>query len=143
MRIGVFKRYWDKYKYNRKKREALMEKFDEADVQIEAYMGDDYKNWRDEVEGAREFLHELETKQVQADSLDKSQGNTNIKTIKGNPEQLTKQEIEYDSLTFNPFDPINIKTQEGNLRKLYIEKDNRKSEEESGLSLGTTDKTTS
>ena len=119
-----------------------MEKFDEADVQIEAYLGDEYRNWRDEVEGAREFLQELKTKQVQADSLDKSQGNTNIKTIKGNPEQLTKQEIEYDSQTFNPFDPINIKTQEGNLRKLYIEKDNRKSEEESGLSLGTTDKTT-
>ena len=41
-----------------------MEKFDEADVQIEAYLGDEYRNWRDEVEGAREFLQELKTKQV-------------------------------------------------------------------------------
>jgi len=31
MRIGVFKRYWEKYKWNKDKRESLIEMFDEAD----------------------------------------------------------------------------------------------------------------
>lgn len=31
MRIGVFKRYWAKFKYNRAKREKILELFDAAD----------------------------------------------------------------------------------------------------------------
>ena len=31
-RIGVFKRYWDKFKFNRKRRELLVAMFDETDV---------------------------------------------------------------------------------------------------------------
>lgn len=31
MRIGVFKRYWDKFKYNRRRREHLVEMFDKTD----------------------------------------------------------------------------------------------------------------
>jgi hypothetical protein len=34
------------------------------------------------------------------------------------------QEIEYSVKTFNPFDKLNIKTQEGKIQKVYIEKDN-------------------
>jgi len=53
MRIGVFKRYWDKFKYNKTRREYLIGMFDETDKQIEFYLGDDYKNWRDELPGTR------------------------------------------------------------------------------------------
>jgi hypothetical protein len=53
MRIGVFKRYWDKFKYNKTRREYLIEMFDETDKQIEHYLGDEYKNWRDELPGTR------------------------------------------------------------------------------------------
>ena len=31
MRIGIFKRYWDKFKFNKKRREKLVEMFDETD----------------------------------------------------------------------------------------------------------------
>lgn len=53
MRIGVFKRYWEKFKYNKSRREYLIEMFDETDKQIEFYLGDGYNNWRDEIPGTR------------------------------------------------------------------------------------------
>jgi len=31
MRIGIFKRYWEKFKYNKTRRESLVEMFDESD----------------------------------------------------------------------------------------------------------------
>lgn len=34
MRIAIFKRYWNKFKYNKKRREMLIEMFDEADEQV-------------------------------------------------------------------------------------------------------------
>jgi hypothetical protein len=37
-RIGVFKRYWEKFKYNKGRREVLVEMFDETDKQIEIYL---------------------------------------------------------------------------------------------------------
>jgi len=56
MRIGVFKRYWDKFRYNKERRELLVEMFDEADNQVKFYLGDDFVSWRDEIEGVRPFL---------------------------------------------------------------------------------------
>lgn len=47
------------------------------------------------------------------------------------------QEIEYSVKTFNPFDQLNIKTQEGKIQKVYIEKDNL-DDSSSGLTLGST-----
>ena len=61
--------------------------------------------------------------------------------------------MEYSTRTFNPFDQANIKTQEGKLPKVYIEKDMinddlgikgshlttmSTSADEQGLTLGTT-----
>lgn len=50
-------------------------------------------------------------------------GDTIIRTIKGDNEEQDYQEIEYSVKTFNPFDQINIKTQEGKIAKVYFEKD--------------------
>lgn len=47
------------------------------------------------------------------------------------------QEIEYSVKTFNPFDKLNIKTQEGKIQKVYIEKDNL-DDSSSDLTLGST-----
>jgi len=69
MRIGVFKRYWDKFKYNKTRREYLINMFDETDKQIEFYLADDYVNWRDEIPGVRVFLKEIETKKKETDIL--------------------------------------------------------------------------
>lgn len=36
------KRYWDKFKYNRVRREKLIEMFDESDKQAQFYIGDEF-----------------------------------------------------------------------------------------------------
>ena len=56
MRIGIFKRYWQKFKYNRSRRELLVGMFDAADKQAEFYYGEGFKTWREEIEGVDEFL---------------------------------------------------------------------------------------
>lgn len=66
-------------------------------------------------------MKELETKKRENDILSQKKGNTIIRTIKGSHEEY--QEIEYNPKTFNPFDRLNIKTQEGNIPKIYLEKD--------------------
>lgn len=56
MRITTFKQYWDRFKYNRKRRELLISLFDEADEQVKFYLDEGYVNWRDCIPGVREFL---------------------------------------------------------------------------------------
>jgi hypothetical protein len=45
--MGIFKRYWQKYKYNRPKRQHLIKLFDMADSQLEIYLEDEFVSWRD------------------------------------------------------------------------------------------------
>ena len=108
-RIGIFKRYWDKFKFNKKRREKLVAMFDETDEQIEFYLIDDFVSWKDEIEGARQFLEDIKIKKVEDDIKLSTMGNTVIRTIAGKTHKDT-QEIEYSSQTFNPFDTSNIKT---------------------------------
>jgi len=49
MRIGVFKRYWERFRYNKKKREELVDMFDASDLQAEFYHGKGFKTWREEI----------------------------------------------------------------------------------------------
>lgn len=44
-RIGCFKRYWNKFKYNRTRREDLIEMFNESDKQTEYYLDKDFIPW--------------------------------------------------------------------------------------------------
>lgn len=139
MRIATFKKYWEKFKYNKTRREKLVEMFDESDEQVKFWMGDHFVEWQDEIEGVRVFLDELKRKKLEADVAVSMKGNTVIRTIKGENEFEDLQEIEYNVKTFNPFDQLNIKTQEGKIRKTYIEKDiGNVSDGSSGLTLGTT-----
>jgi len=112
MRIGVFKRYWDKFKYNKSRREYLIDLMDENDEQVKYYLADEFRGWRDEIEGVHTFLEELAKKQVDNDIRKQLKGNTLIRTIKGKHDNDTLQEIEYSSKTFNPYDPLNIKMQQ-------------------------------
>jgi hypothetical protein len=59
MRIGVFKRYWDRFKFNKRRRDILCEMFDETDLQVEFYLGDGFVSWKDEIVGARQFLEDI------------------------------------------------------------------------------------
>ena len=79
MRIGVFKRYWDKFKYNRQRRELLIEMFDTADEQVKFYLRDDFRSWKDEIPGVREFLAEIQHKQVLTDKKQANAGNTVVR----------------------------------------------------------------
>ena len=124
MRVGVFKRYWDKFKYNKKRREHMIEIFDEADEQVAFYLEGDYVNWRDSIPGVREFLKEISEKKVEKDINTAQLGNTKIRTIPGKHDMDDLQEVTYSAQTFNPFDQLNIRTQERKIRKLYIETDN-------------------
>lgn len=63
--MGIFKRYWDKFKYNKKRRDYMIKLFDNADIQVELYLGDEYVNWRDEIDGARDFLKEIDSQAVE------------------------------------------------------------------------------
>jgi hypothetical protein len=81
MRIGVFKRYWDKFKFNRRRRELLCDMFDETDVQVEFYLGDEFIGWRDEIDGARKFLEDIAVKKVEEDVRLSNKGNTVIRTV--------------------------------------------------------------
>jgi hypothetical protein len=123
MRIGVFKRYWARFKYNRKRRDALIEMFDDSDRQAEFYYGPGFTSWRDELEGVHEFLAEVRTKEKAAEALSEVKGNTIIRTIKGASPDRDAQEVEYSSATFNPFSADNRKTQESKLPKTYKERD--------------------
>lgn len=59
MRVMIFKKYWNKFKYNKNSREQVMEMLDEADEQAGYYYGEDFKTWRQEIEGVEEFLEEI------------------------------------------------------------------------------------
>ena len=117
----------------------LIEMFDETDKQIEFFLLDEFKPWQDEIEGARQFLEDIKVKKIEQDIRLSRKGNTVIKTIKGENKR-EHQEIEYSAKTFNPFDQLNIKTQEGKISKVYIERDSldQHSSDDQGLTLGTT-----
>lgn len=140
LRLSYFKRYWDKFKYNKARREHLVEIMDEADEQVAFYLQDDYKDWRDEIPGAREFLVDLARKKSENKVASTHLGDTIIRQYPGKTEIDTLHEVEYSPKTFNPFDQINIRHQEKNLRKVYIETANQDiSSEEQGLTLGSSE----
>lgn len=138
MKVGVYKRYWDKFKYNKSRREHMIQLFDEADEQTQYYLQEDYVNWRDEIPGVRDFLQQVQTKKVEQKVQTATLGNTIVRTIPGKHSLDDLQEVQYTMKTFNPFDQLNIKTQEKKIRKVIIEKDSLKADDE-GLTLGSTE----
>lgn len=65
--------------------------------------------WKDEIEGVREFLSDMEKKQIDSDIKHQKKGNTVIKSLKDEANKEMHQ-IEYSVKSFNPFDQLNIKT---------------------------------
>ena len=103
MRIGVFKKYWEKFKFNKSRRENMIELFDEADEQVKFYLEDEFRSWRDEIPGVREFIRNISTKSVESDVRTAKAGNTVVKEIAGAHEDDQLQEVLYSKHTFNPF----------------------------------------
>jgi len=63
MRMNVFRRYWDKFKFNRKRREKLCAVFNQSDDQFQFFLGDSFKPWYEEL-GVVDFLEEMEAQQL-------------------------------------------------------------------------------
>ena len=95
IRMGIFKKYWAKYKFNRKKREELIMMFDDADNTVEYWLEDEFVSWKDQIEGAREFINEMESKKIQDEAEINIAGNTVIRTIKDKSGTFDMNEIEY------------------------------------------------
>lgn len=65
IRVSLQKRYWDKFKYNKDRRDHMIELFDDADDQVAFYLGDDYVDWRDSIAGARQLIDEMTKKKIE------------------------------------------------------------------------------
>jgi hypothetical protein len=63
IRHGVIKRYYDKVKYMKAKREELLALVEDSDEAFKAVLGDDYVKFTDAFPGVNEFLAELEVKE--------------------------------------------------------------------------------
>lgn len=97
--------------------------FDEADAQAGFYYGEGFKGWRDEIEGAREFLEQVQKEKTKKDIQLARRGNTVIRNIKGRVEDFNSQEIEYSTATFNPFSVENVRAANKKITKVYKEND--------------------
>ena len=62
--MNIFRRYWDKFKYNKNRRQMLIGTFNNSDDQFEFYLGDEFKPWYEELE-ATDFLIEMENQELQ------------------------------------------------------------------------------
>lgn len=121
--------------------------FDETDKQIEFYLGDEFVSWKDQLEGTREFLKEIDAKKVMHETKFLKKGDHLIKNFKGGIDLLDFQEIQYDTKSFNPLDATNVRLQETHINKTYIEQEDLgfvnagdgNFTEDSGLTIGTTE----
>ena len=114
LRMGVFKGYWKKYRNNKKKRELLVEMFDEQDIQVRAFFDDEIPSWRDQIEGAREFLEEIRQKELLG-LIEEEQQSERAKKLKF-------EQLEYTVDTFNPLDAKYTIEQQRIGRKIIYEK---------------------
>uniref|UniRef100_A0A7S3CQG7 Uncharacterized protein n=1 Tax=Strombidium rassoulzadegani TaxID=1082188 RepID=A0A7S3CQG7_9SPIT len=90
-RIAIFKKYWKRFRYNKQRREYLVELLDGADQQIEKYMGDEFVSWRDEIEGARQFLEEVQVKEKAEEEIVKKKAEQARKRLTKKERILTQE----------------------------------------------------
>jgi len=95
--MNVFRRYWSKFRYNKKRRERIIGLFDTSDDQFEFYLGDEFVPWQDEIEGVKEFLAEIEAKELlvteEKYQAEGTSQNTIVRKIKGDHPETDMQEI--------------------------------------------------
>lgn len=63
VRLGIIKRYWDKYKYQKKKRESILAALQESEEYTKKVLKDEYVHFMDAIPEIKEFLAELEAKE--------------------------------------------------------------------------------
>lgn len=87
IRNGIIKRYFDKYKLQKKKREEILAAVSESEAQMEQILGDEYVHFTEAIPEIGQFLSELATKEaVQLEAKQKREGTkiaemVNLKTF--------------------------------------------------------------
>ena len=114
IRHGVIKRYFDKYKYQKKKRDEILAAVETSEAYSKEVLGPDYVHFRVALPYIDLFLAELEAKEKLMPPKSKEQEQKILDEIaaKEKEEQEVKlkrketkiEEVEFDPDTFNPFD---------------------------------------
>jgi DNA-binding transcriptional regulator WhiA len=63
IRHGVIRKYFDKFKYQKKKREMLFKLLEESESQAKEILKEDYVHYLDAIPEINQFLVEIEAKE--------------------------------------------------------------------------------
>lgn len=131
VRHGLFKKYFDKYKFNKKKREMLLQFIAESEEQAEDILAPsgEFVSFTDAIPEIKNFLAEVEAREklIESGELDISaaettgSGKSNKAPTQGTIKEGSKQgelieEVPFDPEKFNPFDKASIKREEDQKR---------------------------
>jgi len=130
IRHGMIKKYFDKYKYQRKKRTDILKYAEEGEEMTKNVLGSDYVHFMDAIPEIRTFLAELEAKEKLTPSKfqDKEKEDELLaEELEDQKAKLKKkeakiEEIEFDPDTFNPFDKGEQRKQEADIKPLQPRK---------------------
>jgi ribosome-binding factor A len=65
IRLGIIKRYFDKYKYQKKKRDEIIAALEESEEQIREVLGDkEYVHYSEAIPEIGQFLNEVREKEA-------------------------------------------------------------------------------
>lgn len=127
VRHGLFKKYFDKYKFNKKKREMLLQYIKDSEDQVEDILAPsgEFVPFTEAIPEIKTFLAEVEAREklIESGELDASAGETQTPggkgkaaaqgTIKeGSKQGELIEEVPFDPEKFNPFDKQSIKREE-------------------------------
>ena len=142
VRHGVLKRYFDKYKYQKRKREDMLATFEQSEKFAKQVLGDDYVHYLDAMPEMKQKLMEIEAKEKlrpprpikteedgeeeledddeeeadragQSTVLDPSkQGQSKQVKLKNKMKEVKTEEVDFDPEQFNPFDMTEIRKRE-------------------------------
>jgi hypothetical protein len=127
VRHGLFKKYFDKYKFNKKKREMLLQYIKDSEEQVEDILAPsgEFVPFTEAIPEIKTFLAEVEAREklIESGELDASAAETQTPggkgktatqgTIKeGSKQGELIEEVPFDPEKFNPFDKQSIKREE-------------------------------
>lgn len=119
IRHGVIKKFFQRFKYQRKKREYLLQLIEESEEVTKEILGEDYVHFIEAIPEIKQFLQEVKDKEITTGvqekkvSIEEDQGGVQTGTSKTKrKDQLKEETVEFDPASFNPFDVSLIKEAE-------------------------------
>lgn len=119
IRHGMIKKYFDKFKYQKKKRELLLKLVDDSEEQAQDILGPsgEFVPFREAIPEIKTFLAEVEAREkLQIAKEEANPEEAEAERMKrqkiGSKEGVQVEEISFDPERFNPFDRATIKREE-------------------------------